>query len=371
MGLFDFLKKKPVQQAEPIATEKEETVEELLVRETAAIPPEERQFYQRESYYTAASYPDSGMGRPVVPFETRKKTAFPSKNGLYPAEILLLSYCSGYPNPGNGYPGFWWFEYGIRDVGAALRSLESRGFLRWATAKESLDQLRVPQLKEALASFGLPVSGKRAELVERLQGVEEARLAPLIPQPKYRLTPLGEQELDENEYVPYMHSARGKTTENDRFGPTFNLWTVNRQLAGDTEHWTEVVEQQRAKVEAHYKQNHERFLQQLQKTDPAQAAEFIAQDKLLAQIQQAEKQYIDTGDVEALIAFWEDVWAKGSVTSFSSHWHFRLADLYIQQKRYPEAEAALEKIKEPSYQERVQSYRQRVEKLKTKKRPRT
>ena len=72
MGLFDFLKKKPVQQAEPIAAEKEETVEEILARETAAIPPEERQFYQRESYYTAASYPDSGMGRPVVPFETRK-----------------------------------------------------------------------------------------------------------------------------------------------------------------------------------------------------------------------------------------------------------------------------------------------------------
>ena len=41
---------------------------------------------------------------PVIAFDERKQISFPSKNGLYVAEILLLEYCSKgkYPNPKNG-----------------------------------------------------------------------------------------------------------------------------------------------------------------------------------------------------------------------------------------------------------------------------
>ena len=52
------------------------------------------------------------MARKVITFEERKKTSYPSRHGLYVAEILLLEFCGlgKYPKPNGRYPGLWWFE---------------------------------------------------------------------------------------------------------------------------------------------------------------------------------------------------------------------------------------------------------------------
>lgn len=50
--------------------------------------------YQPDSYYSSHSYKGTLNEKKVVTFEERKKTAIPSANGLYPAEILLLYYVS-------------------------------------------------------------------------------------------------------------------------------------------------------------------------------------------------------------------------------------------------------------------------------------
>lgn len=61
---------------------------------------------------------------------------------------------------------------------------------------------------------------------------------------KYVVTEIGEQELNENAYVPYMHSNAHKTTEYDRFRPTFNVWTINKLLGTDDKtNWKNVVEE--------------------------------------------------------------------------------------------------------------------------------
>lgn len=85
-------------------------------------------------------------------------TSFPSARGLYVPEILMLSFCGKFPNPKSGYPGYWWFTYGVRDVGALLKSLEARGFIK----------------------------------INKDTG-------------KYMTTTLGESEIRENEYVAYTH----------------------------------------------------------------------------------------------------------------------------------------------------------------------
>lgn len=184
MGLFDFLKSKPLAQEPPI-------------------PESEKKYYQPDSYYkdtvpTMAVRANGEYGkRKVVTFEERKKISYPSKNGLYVAEILLLEYCSygTYPHPRNGYPGFWWFEYGIRNVGYWLESLEQRGFIKMDNVKK-----------------------------------------------KYKLTTLGESELKENQYVPYMHKSKDKTIDVAIFGPIFNVWEVNRRIkGGSTSNWKQIV----------------------------------------------------------------------------------------------------------------------------------
>lgn len=154
--------------------------------DSSSIPAEEKQYYQPDEYYAYTTFPGTQYERKVVTFDERKAKSYPSKRGLYVAEILLLYYCSKgkYPNPKSGYPGFWWFEYGIRDIGGKLRELQSRGFI------------------------AIDASTR-----------------------KYVLTEIGKLELEENKYVPYVHRSKNKTIENSPFGNAeFNVWSINRLI---------------------------------------------------------------------------------------------------------------------------------------------
>ncbi|MDO5139791.1 MAG: SAP domain-containing protein, partial [Oscillospiraceae bacterium] len=212
--------------------------------DSSSISPDERPYYQPDNYYTYYSYPGTEMATKVVTFEERKKISFPSERGLYVAEILLLDYCETgkYPKPKNGYPGLWWFKYGIRDVGHTLESLEQRGFIRWASKKGSLNGLKVDELKQILNDAGLSTKGKKTDLVERIvEQIPEENI--IIPNycPKYELTELGKQELEDNGYVPYMHKHKNTTTEDGQFGETFNVWSINKVLHNKKSDWRTVV----------------------------------------------------------------------------------------------------------------------------------
>lgn len=136
--------------------------------DSSTVSSDEVPYYREDSYCTLYSYPDSMMQTKVITFEERKGTAIPSARGLYPAQIMLLSYCETgrYPKPNGGYPGFWWFEYGIRDVGHALENLAANGFLEWAPKAHSLSSLKVAELRGILENSGLPTTGKKADLVD-------------------------------------------------------------------------------------------------------------------------------------------------------------------------------------------------------------
>lgn len=221
---------------------------EIPLSSAELLTDEEKKYYDRDEYYT----PYDVFHLDIITFEERKLISYPSQHGLYVAEILLLHYCTygTYPHPSGGYPGFWWFEYGIRDVTRALRSLEQRGYVEWVPTQESLKRLSVPQLKEFLSSMNLPVVGKKAELIERIQqhisdsDIEEHLKQEHINTQKYRLTAAGASELLNNEYVPFMHLHKSKTGGNFRSGSRFNVWEINQRLQGNgTENWKAVVEQ--------------------------------------------------------------------------------------------------------------------------------
>ena len=71
---------------------------------------------------------------------------------------------------------------------------------------------------------GESTTGKKAELVARVSDtISEETLLSAGVRPKYRLTETGAQELSENAYVPYMHKAPNKTTEDTTFNVYSNL----------------------------------------------------------------------------------------------------------------------------------------------------
>ena len=99
------------------------------IADSSTIAEEEKKYYREDDYYTITTHKGTPFEYNVIPFSKRKRTSIPSKRGLYIPEILMLSFCKSFPNPKNGYPAYWWFQYGVRDVGKLLKSLEDRGFI--------------------------------------------------------------------------------------------------------------------------------------------------------------------------------------------------------------------------------------------------
>lgn len=360
MGLFDFFKKKA----------KSESPQQA--KDVRAIPETDKKYYQSDSYYTEKVFEGTPFEKKVITFEERKRTAIPSSRGLYPAEILLLEYCSKgtYPGPKNGYPGFWWFTYGIRDVGSALRSLENRGFIAFGSALDCVKSLTIQQLKELLAAKKQSATGKKAELVARVASVySEEELLDAGIQAKYVLTEIGQQEVNENAYVPYMHSIPSKTTEDDRLGMTFNVWSINKLLGtGDKSNWKVIVEEQEQKKKNELESRNESFMRELKRIDPEGYKTLKTQDQQIAAVQQARAKYDSDKDLDSYIAFWEMVWANGGLKFEGAKWYFELPDLYIKAKRYDEALAFVTKIKKskPIYAEKANVYIQKIKERKEK-----
>lgn len=335
---------------------------------TSIVPDSEKKYYQPDSYYTDVVNEGTAFERRVITFEERKNTAIPSTRGLYPAEILLLSYCSKgtYPGPKYGYPGFWWFEYGIRDVDAALRSLEERGYIALKSVRDSVSNFTVVQLKELLAAHGQSTTGKKAELIERVSATvpEEALVAAGL-QAKYALTGIGQLELEENAYVPYMHSIHNKTVELEDPNISFNVWIINKMLGtGDKTNWNAIVAEQEHKAFKEMDNRRDMLFLELKGIDPTGYQLIQNQDKQIAAVQKAKNQYYKDKDLNKYIAFWETVWANGGLIFEGAGWHFELPDLYIKAKRYDDALDFVNKLKKdkPTYAYKAESYIEKIKK---------
>lgn len=308
MGLFSFFKKKINSKTDTVIAQ------ETLKREAAAIPETEKKYYKEDDYYTVKIHEGTPFENEVITFEKRKETSIPSKNGLYVPEILMLHFSKKYPNPKNGYPGYWWFRYGVRDVGSSYKSLEERGFIR-------LNEITT----------------------------------------KYELTELGKLELEENAYVYYMHRHSTYTT--------FTIWDLNQMLGNDNKsNYIEIIEKRHAEINKSNVKNNNEFMSELKKIDPKGYKELKTQEDQIAAVQAADVKYAQDKDLDWIIGFWEQIWANGGLKFNGSTWTFKLPDLYIKAKRYEDALAIVMKIKKttPQYIDKANKYITKIEERKTK-----
>jgi hypothetical protein len=158
----------------------------------------------------------------ISQIQERAKNSYPSQNGLFPQEIFMLSYAHKYKVEGNYFPKFWYYEFGIENPQDTLNDLHTRGFIEVATPFESLDNLKLPELKSFLSAFQLPTSGKKADVINRIkEKVPEDWIANKIPDRYFKLTELGQAELKANEYVTYFGASV-------KYG--LNVWDMNQML---------------------------------------------------------------------------------------------------------------------------------------------
>lgn len=303
--------------------------------------------------FPSKSYPGTPFEKEVITFDERKKISLPSGRGLYVAEILLLYYCSlgTYPNPKNGYPEFWWYEYGIQDVNYMLSTLERRGFIYFGPLQHSLNGLSVTELKQILKERNLPVSGKKAELIERIsQSVSNDELLAAGVKRKYALTDLGQIELEENAYVPYMHKCPQKTIENSVSEYDFNVWSINQLLGyGNTSDWKEVVEAQKVLLDKKLEKEELASLNNLEGEELEYSMKMFKENqslrKQLNAANEAKAKYAEDKNIADYIEFWEHMWSTEKLV-VGPGWLFELPRLYIREKRYDDALNILNRIKD-------------------------
>ncbi len=153
-----------------------------------------------------------------------RDASFPSKNGLRPHEILMLSYAPKFHVGQKNFQQFWYYKYAVSNPNELLESLVSKGFIRKCSAVESLGNLKVPELKAILSESGLKATGKKPDLILRITNeVAPDAIERNVNCRNYALTELGKTELQENEYVIYMHGYRYSN---------ISVWTINKAMQG-------------------------------------------------------------------------------------------------------------------------------------------
>lgn len=170
-----------------------------------------------------ADIPENVSDEDEMTLEDLLKDAVPSKNGLYPHEILMLYYAHSFTNQmeDNHFQEFWRYSYLVKNPASVLKSLEERGFIEPGDLYNTFETLTVKQLKAELKTIGAKVSGKKADLIVRLMNHGDIdALNKKYKKRHYTLTELGQKELIDNAYVPYLHDH-----------PYVSIWDVNNVLA--------------------------------------------------------------------------------------------------------------------------------------------
>lgn len=207
MGLFDTLKNLFHKSTENTPTEKpaKAAQKDSLIKIT----------FSKEA-------PDDSPSPDIVPLSVLIKKSVPTKRGLYPHEILMLDYAHTFSTDlsHQHYQGFWYYEYSVEHPDEVLKSLEERDFIRPGNLRSAIQQLTVPVIKKELKAIGQKVSGKKADLIERLLNNASAEeLEKKFPIRFYELTESGQKELAENQYVSYLHRHK-----------YMSIWEMNYRL---------------------------------------------------------------------------------------------------------------------------------------------
>lgn len=116
-------------------------------------------------------------------------------------EILFLDYIKGWSLKNNEFPKYWTYEYRL-PLQDTIEKLNDYGFICLADAKTSLNSLTVKEIKEILKENELKVSGRKADLIDRLiENLDKDYLKDILPSEFVGLADKAEILIDENQHI--------------------------------------------------------------------------------------------------------------------------------------------------------------------------
>ena len=150
----------------------------------------------------------------------------PDVNGLYPPELVMLSFAERYKISETNFPAYLTNKYAIANPAKMLKSLKARGYIEVGPSKDSLSGFKVTELKEIAASLGIEVKGKKADIIAKLSEVEEESLGRFVTSHNWKLSEKGQTALDANPYIQYFLEKHSYNVGD----VGVDIWTVNNEF---------------------------------------------------------------------------------------------------------------------------------------------
>lgn len=147
-------------------------------------------------------------------------------NGLYPAELVMLSVAENFKTTSTEFAGYLTYTYEIANPAKMLKDLSSRGFLAVASPKYSLPKYKVAELKEFATAVGITPKGKKADIIAQLEAVDDSILDPLIKDRYWALTDAGRKAINDNPYIQYFLSGHKYSVSE----VGVDIWSVNEEF---------------------------------------------------------------------------------------------------------------------------------------------
>lgn len=134
----------------------------------------------------------------------------PPLQGDYAKVVFLWAFSKPQPIRDNSnYAAYFLYECGIRDCVKYHKKLIEEGYFIVAEPGETLELLKLPELKNMLRKLNQPVSGKKAVLIERiLENAEEGFLRTYVPETVYKLSSKGTAFLQEHDAYVQIHKNK-------------------------------------------------------------------------------------------------------------------------------------------------------------------
>lgn len=138
-----------------------------------------------------------------------KRLMEPLEEGLLPGEIILLDW-SNHKSEHANIPAYFEYDYGL-NADIDRHKLIRLGYLTDASPSESLESLRMPELKDILWSNGQKVSGRKVDLIHRItEQIDENLYSSAIPIKSLVCTPTGDKLLKKYSHLVWAHKHNSK-----------------------------------------------------------------------------------------------------------------------------------------------------------------
>ena len=149
----------------------------------------------------------------------------PDEKGLYPSELVMLAVAEKFIVSETNFPAYLNYEYEIPNPSKMLMNLQSRGFVKVGSAKDTLDYFKLTELKDIASLLGINAKGKKADIISQISEFDEEALAQFVKERKWKLTDTGLEALKDNPYIQFF-------LEKHSYNVTevgIDIWTVNKE----------------------------------------------------------------------------------------------------------------------------------------------